>query len=355
MSTESSSLYDHCVRAIEWASRLGIHGLPLMDHGDWNDGMNKVGAEGKGESVWLAWFYIACFTQFARIAESRNDSARAANWHQRADALRSATEQTAWDGAWYRRAYFDDGTPLGSVQNDACAIDSIAQTWGVISGAASPVRASQAMKAVDARLVRHADRLILLFDPPFDKTSLDPGYVKGYIPGVRENGGQYTHAAVWVVEAAALLGQGDHAFQLARILNPILHAQDPEGVERYRVEPYVMAGDVYSRNPHAGRGGWTWYTGSAGWYYQAILESILGFRRDGDRLSLRPCVPAEWSRFEITYRFGSATYAIEVEMTKPLESESRGVWLDDKFLPGDSFTLADDSSIHKVRVVVGHS
>ena len=354
-STESTSLYDHCVRSVEWARRLGVHGLPLMDHGDWNDGMNKVGAKGKGESVWLAWFHIACFTQFAQIAESRNDSARAANWRQRADALRSASERTAWDGDWYRRAYFDDGTPLGSAQNDACAIDSIAQTWGVISGAASPARASQAMKAVDARLVRHDDRLILLFDPPFDKTSLDPGYVKGYIPGVRENGGQYTHAAVWVVEAAALLGQGDHALELARILNPILHAQDPEGVERYKVEPYVLAGDVYSRSPHTGRGGWTWYTGSAGWYYQATLESILGFRRDGDRLTLRPCVPPEWSRFEITYRFRSATYAIRVEMTKTLESESLGVWLDDKLLPGDSFTLADDSSSHRVRVVVGHS
>jgi cyclic beta-1,2-glucan synthetase len=234
-------------------------------------------------------------------------------------------------------------------------IDSIAQTWSVLAGATDLVRARGALRAVNEHLVRHDERLILLFTPPFDHSSLDPGYVKGYLPGVRENGGQYTHAAVWVVQAAALLGQGQYAASLMRILNPILHAQDPEGVERYRVEPYVLAGDVYGSSPHAGRGGWTWYTGSAGWYYQTILESILGFCHRGDHLSFQPCVSPEWSDFEITYRFRSTTYAIAVENPTGAESGVVAVWLDDQIQLGNSISLTDDNRTHHVRVVVGQT
>ena len=353
VSPESGSLYDHCARSLDWADRLGTHGLPLMDHGDWNDGMNRVGYKGKGESIWLAWFQIAVVSEFSQLSEPRGDGDRAARWRERADRLRAAVEQTAWDGRWYRRAYFDDGTPLGSSQNEACMIDSIAQTWSVLCGAADATRAREALRAVDEHLVRHDERLIRLFTPPFDHSSLDPGYVKGYLPGVRENGGQYTHAAVWVMRAAALLGQGEFAARLMRILNPILHAQDPEGVERYRVEPYVLAGDVYGSSPHAGRGGWTWYTGSASWYYQTILESILGFRHRGDRISFQPCVSPEWSHFEITYRIRSTTYAITVENPTGAESGVAAVWLDNQLQVGNSIPLADDNLTHHVRVVVG--
>jgi cyclic beta-1,2-glucan synthetase len=326
-----------------------------MEHGDWNDGMNRVGYKGKGESVWLAWFQIACLTQFSQVSESRGDTDRTTRWRQRAADLRVAVEQHAWDGGWYRRAYFDDGTPLGSAGDDACAIDSIAQTWGVISGGADPERARQAMQAVDERLVRHDERLILLFTPPFDHSSLDPGYVKGYLPGVRENGGQYTHAAVWVMEAAALLGQGGAAFRLLQILNPILHAQDSEGVAHYQVEPYVLAGDVYSRPPHVGRGGWTWYSGSAGWFYQSVLESILGFQHRGDRLQFQPCIPPGWSHYEITYRFGSAIYQIKVENPTGAESGVVSVWLDNELQATNYLSLAGDGGNHEVRVVVGKS
>ena len=353
-SAQSASLDDHCVRALEWAAdRLGAHGLPLMDHGDWNDGMNRVGYQGEGESVWLAWFEIAALGEFTVLSESRGDHSRTARWRQRADALRNAVEKNAWDGEWYRRAYFDDGTPLGSAQADACTIDSIAQTWGILSGAADPARARQAMKAVDEHLVRHEERLVLLFTPPFDDSALDPGYVRAYLPGVRENGGQYTHAAMWVLQAAALLGQGRLAFQLLQILCPILHAEEPADVERYRVEPYVVAGDVYSEAPHVGRGGWTWYSGSAGWFYQAILESVLGFQHRGDRLLFQPCIPPEWAHFEIKYRFRSATYTIRVENPTGAESGVATVWLDNALQPGNSIPLADDNSAHEVRVIVG--
>jgi cellobiose phosphorylase len=287
------------------------------------------------------------------LAESRGDHSRIASWRRRADALRVAVEQNAWDGAWYRRAYFDDGTPLGSSQDDACAIDSIAQTWGVLSRAADPARARQAMQAVDDHLVRHDERLVLLFTPPFDQSALDPGYIKGYLPGVRENGGQYTHAAAWVMQAAALLGQGRLAFQLFQTICPVRHAEEPAAVECYRVEPYVVAGDVYSHAPHVGRGGWTWYTGSASWFYQAILESILGFQHRGDRLHFQPCTPPEWAHFEMTYHFRSATYTITVENPTGAESAGVTVWLDGALQTGNSIPLADDSSAHEVRVVVG--
>ncbi|HEY1339176.1 MAG TPA: cyclic beta 1-2 glucan synthetase, partial [Bryobacteraceae bacterium] len=268
VSPNQGSVYEHCERALEHALKLGSHGLPLMGTGDWNDGMNKVGAKGTGESVWNGWFMLATLRAFAGLAERRGDGARAAWCHDQAEALRVALEKHAWDGHWYRRAYFDDGTPLGSATNDECKIDSIAQSWAVISGGGNSERARQAMAAVEQHLVRNSDSLILLFTPPFDRGYLEPGYIKGYVPGIRENGGQYTHAATWVVFATALLGEGERAMELFNLLNPIRHAASPEGVQRYKVEPYVVSADVYGAPPHTGRGGWTWYTGSASWLYR---------------------------------------------------------------------------------------
>jgi cyclic beta-1,2-glucan synthetase len=290
---------------------VGSHGLPLIGTGDWNDGMNRVGERGQGESVWLGWLLYAALKAFTPLAEARGDTAHAAAWRAHADALQAALEREAWDGAWYRRAWFDDGTPLGSATNDECRIDSISQSWAAISGAGNPVRAELAMAAVEHELI--GDRVALLFTPPFDKTPLNPGYIKGYPPGIRENGGQYTHAALWSVMAFAELGQGDQAVALFALLNPINHARTRSDVHRYKVEPYVIAADVYGAAPHVGRGGWTWYTGSGGWMQRAGIESILGLHLDGDVLRLDPCIPKTWPRFEMAVRFRSAHYEIVVE------------------------------------------
>jgi cellobiose phosphorylase len=348
----AATVYDHCLRALDHGCRFGVHGLPLMGTGDWNDGMNRVGAGGKGESVWVGWFLGAILRQFAELAETRGDSQRATQCNERADQLRRAIEDNAWDGAWYRRAYFDNGTPLGSAQNDECRIDSIAQTWAVISGEADADRARRAMDAVDEHLVRRADRLILLFTPPFDRGDLHPGYIKGYVPGIRENGGQYTHAATWVVQAFAMLGQGNRAVELFELLNPILNAAQPEAVERYRVEPYVVAADVYSEAPYVGRGGWTWYTGSAGWLYRVGLESILGFHLRGDRLTIDPCISSSWSGYTITYRYGTATYQIRVENPDGVERGVKRMELDGSPIQ-EWVSLSDDGRQHTARVILG--
>jgi len=352
-SDRVGTVYDHCIRALDQAHQLGVHGLPLMGTGDWNDGMNRVGSGGRGESVWDAWFQIAILRQFAPLAEARGDAPRALACTERAEVLHAAVERNAWDGSWYRRAYFDDGTPLGSTQNEECRIDSIAQSWAVISGVADLDRARRAMAAVEEHLVRADDRLILLFTPPFDRGPLEPGYVKGYVPGIRENGGQYTHAATWVVQATAQLGQGRRAWELFDLLNPIRHAADPDAVALYKVEPYVLAADVYGRPPHAGRGGWTWYTGSAGWLYRVALETLLGFRLLGDRLALDPCIPGAWPRFEITYRRGPTAYHILVENPEGVERGVREVFLDDQPCAGDSLPLTNDGREHRVRVLLG--
>ncbi|APG84935.1 protein NdvB [Sinorhizobium americanum CCGM7] len=353
VSEESGTLYDHCCRALDWGFRLGSHGLPLMGTGDWNDGMNKVGAGGKGESVWNGWFFLTVLKAFATIASAMGDEGRAAWCRERAEALRTSLEAEAWDGSWYRRAYFDDGTPLGSCLNDECQIDAIPQAWAVISGAADPERASQAMRAVWKQLVRPEDKLIQLFDPPFDKGALQPGYIKGYVPGIRENGGQYTHAAAWVVWATALLGDGDRAFELWSMLNPINHALSPEDTERYMVEPYVVSADVYGAFPHTGRGGWTWYTGSAGWLYRVGLEAILGIRREGDHLFIEPCIPSQWPGYEVDFRLGAATYHIEVTRDPEAGGGRRSLAVDGEDLAGRSIPLVDDGRNHEVRLVVG--
>jgi cyclic beta-1,2-glucan synthetase len=312
-SSESGSLFEHCARGLDQCMELtGQLGLPLIGTGDWNDGMNRVGEKGMGESVWLGWLLIRAVDMFTPMVDAR-DPARAKAWRHHAAAVRDAIEREAWDGEWYRRGTFDDGTFLGSAHSGECKIDSIAQSWAVLSGAAEPGRARQAMASVDRHLVRRDDRLALLFTPPFDKTAHDPGYIKGYPPGLRENGGQYTHAAMWAIMAFAKLGQGDKASDLFSLLNPVNHASSATGVNRYKVEPYVVAADVYSVEPHAGRGGWTWYTGSAGWMYRAGLESILGIRKKGNMLLIQPCLPTGWPGFEAHVKSGGARCHIVVD------------------------------------------
>jgi cyclic beta-1,2-glucan synthetase len=354
-SSASASLFDHCAAALDRSLAVGAHGLPLIGSGDWNDGMNRVGPEGRGESVWLGWFLHTVLAAFAPIAEARGDRRRAESWRARMKALRRALERHGWDGDWYRRAFFDDGTPLGSAQNAECRIDSIAQSWAVLSGAANPPHAERAMAAVEEYLVRRGDGLVLLFTPPFDHSDVDPGYVKGYLPGVRENGGQYTHGAIWSVLAFAALGDGDKAGELFSILNPINHASTRAGVHRYKVEPYVMAADVYTEPPHVGRGGWTWYTGSAGWMYQAGVEWILGFRLRGTTLLIDPCIPRAWPGYEIDFRHGSARYEIVVENPHGVSRGVASSELDGQVLAagGAAIPLADDGATHRVRVVLG--
>ena len=313
VADQSTSLFEHCARGLDQCLELtGALGLPLMGSGDWNDGMNRVGEGGKGESVWLGWLLLRTIALFAPHAKER-DAGRAERWLAHATALGEAIEREAWDGEWYRRATFDDGSWLGSKESEECKIDSIAQSWAVLSGAADPEHAALAMASLETQLIRRDDRLALLFTPPFDKTPHDPGYIKGYPPGLRENGGQYSHAAMWAVLAFAKQGAGDKAADLFALLNPINHARTPEEVERYKVEPYVVAADVYSVAPHVGRGGWTWYTGSAAWMYRAGVEGILGIRREGAFLIVDPCIPPAWPGYEATIKIGDTRYEIQID------------------------------------------
>jgi cyclic beta-1,2-glucan synthetase len=352
VSSEDGTLFEHCLRAIDRGTTWGAHGLPLMAVGDWNDGMNRVGVQGRGESTWLGFFLHGVLLDFAAFCDARDDAARAARY--RTDAARLALHlDLAWDGEWYRRGYYDDGTPLGSAQNDECRIDSIAQSWAVLSGAVPAPRAERAMDAVRSTLVARGSQLILLLDPPFDQSVQDPGYIKGYPPGVRENGGQYTHAAAWVVMALARLGSGDEVAELFHMLNPINHTRTAADVGRYKAEPYVVAGDVYSRPPHAGRGGWSWYTGSASWLYRAGIESMLGLRRRGATFSIDPCIPASWRDYEIAWRAGDTRYLIAV--SNP-DRHCRGVLtasLDGAAVDATAIPLVDDGQAHHVRIVLG--
>ena len=355
VSDELGTLYEHCARALDASLAVGRHGLPLMGGGDWNDGMNRVGEGGKGESVWLGWLLYAALGDFADVAERRGDHARVAKWRAHIKALNGAFEREAWDGHWYRRGWFDDGSPLGSATSEECRIDSIAQSWAVLSGAARPARAAQAMEAVDRELILPNDRLALLFTPPFDHSALDPGYIKGYPPGLRENGGQYTHAALWSVMAFARLGEGDKAAALFGLLNPINHARTRTDMYRYKVEPYVVAADVYAAPGHVGRGGWTWYTGSAGWMQRAGVENILGLRIEGGLLHLDPCIPGSWPRFEIALRHGASRYEVVVENPKGVQrgvavAELDGVAITARPL---SVPLIDDGAGHRLVVRLG--
>jgi len=352
VSLEDGTLFEHCLRAIDRGKTAGAHGLPLFGAGDWNDGMNRVGHAGRGESTWLGFFLHGVLTDFAALCDARADGARAKRYRGDARRLASQLEQT-WDGEWYRRGYYDDGTPLGSAQNDECRIDSIAQSWAVLSGAVPQRFAERAMDAVRAKLISRGSQLLLLLDPPFDRSAQEPGYIKGYPPGVRENGGQYTHAAAWVVMALARLGSGDEVAELFHMLNPINHTRTPAGVQRYKAEPYVVAGDVYGRAPHAGRGGWSWYTGSASWMYRAGLESMLGLRRRGETFSVDPCIPSSWPEYEIAWRVKGTRYVITV--SNP-ERRCRGVLtasLDEAAIDAAAIPLVDDGRTHQVRVVLG--
>ncbi len=350
---EKSTLFDHCTRALDHACTSGPHNLPLFGAGDWNDGMNRVGVAGRGESIWLAWFLIATLRSFADHAEARRAGDVADRMRGRADGYVAAVEQSGWDGQWYRRGYYDDGAPLGSSSSEECQIDSIAQSWSVLSGGADPLRARRAMQSLDQRLVRRDARLIALLDPPFDRSDRDPGYIRGYVPGVRENGAQYTHAAVWAVMAAARLGDGNRAFEYLQMLNPLLHTRTPAEVATYMVEPYVACADVYAAPGHLGRGGWTWYTGSASVSYRAALESILGFKNRGDRLTIEPCIPCEWKSFEIEYRFGAARYVIRVENPSGVSSGVQSVAIDGAVAESRSIALVDDGGAHQVVVTMG--
>ena len=352
-SEEAGTLYEHCVRAIERGTRLGRHGLPLIGSGDWNDSMNLVGQGGEGESVWLAFFLHHVLAQFAEVARLHGDAALAERSESEAAALRHAAEMHAWDGDWYRRAYFDSGEPLGSASSPECRIDSIPQSWSVISGAGDLHRARIAMESVDRLLVRRDQTLIQLLDPPFDKSDLNPGYIKGYPPGVRENGGQYTHAAIWAVMAFAALGDSRRAWELLSLISPLNHASSPEKAATYRVEPYIVAADVYALPPHTGAGGWTWYTGAAGWMYRLIVESLLGLRLDVDRLSFTPCAPPEWQSFTLSYRYRETTYAITVRRA----SAGDGVRLvvDGIEQSEGSIRLVDDRQPHTVEVEIGRA
>lgn len=354
-SDEVASLYEHGARAIDVSLALGAHDLPLIGTGDWNDGMNRVGEQGRGESTWLAWFLIATINAYAGFAEARGEHARLARWSRCRETMRTALEKAGWDGAWYRRGYYDDGTPLGSSQSDECRIDAIAQSWSAMVEGANPDHVAQAMESSNAMLVREDDGVAPLFTPPFDKAEQDPGYIKGYPPGLRENGGQYTHGAIWSVFAFARLGQGDRAGRLFSILNPIRHAATADAVVRYKVEPYVACADVYSVPPHVGRGGWTWYTGSAAWLYRAGLEAILGFRLQGDTLLLDPCIPASWPGFDIAYRHGSARYEIRVDNPLRAQGGVAASELDGEPVTGDlhRIVLRDDGATHRWKLTLG--
>ncbi|HEY8098626.1 MAG TPA: glucoamylase family protein [Methylobacter sp.] len=353
-SEQQASLFEHCARTLDLSLKVGVHGLPLMGSGDWNDGMNRVGHLGKGESVWLAWFLITTLTEFANVAEARGDLQHAVSWREHAAKLKIAVEAEGWDVSWYKRAYYDDGTPLGSASNTECRIDSLAQSWAVISSAGDPERARQAMNSVREYLIQYGDDLVLLFTPPFDKTLLDPGYIKGYLPGVRENGGQYTHAAVWCVIAYAMLGDGDQAADLLHMLNPINRTANRTGVYAYKVEPYVIAADIYAVPPHVRRGGWTWYTGAAGWFYRAGLECLLGLNIRGDKIHFNPCIPREWRSYSLSYQHEETRYEITVNNPGGV---SKGIVLIE--LDGvaqaenDSIPLLHDEQNHKVLVMMG--
>jgi cellobiose phosphorylase len=351
-SETSATLYEHCVRAIERGLKFGQHGLPLMGGGDWNDGMNLVGKDGRGESVWLAFFLYDVLTQFAELARRRNDTVFAERCLAQASQLQQNIEQQAWDGEWYRRAYFDNGEPLGSRTNPECQIDSLPQSWSVISRAGDPQRARQAMQAVDARLIRRDAGLIQLFDPPFDRSSLNPGYIKGYFPGVRENGGQYTHGAIWTTMAFAQMGDTDRAWDLFALLNPVHHSATPKQVATYKVEPYVVAADVYGVAPHTGRGGWTWYTGSAGWMYRLLLETLLGVNLEGDQLRLTPSLPKTWSTFTLHYRYRQTPYHIRITRLSDAPPGGRRLSLDGQALADNIIPLLDDHRDHTVELEV---
>ena len=350
---ETASVFEHCIRSIEYGLKFGERGIPLMGGGDWNDGMNTVGNGGKGESVWLGWFLCTVLQKFLPICRKMQDEDRAKRYRETIDSIAQAIETNAWDGNWYKRAFFDNGAPLGSVNNKECKIDSLAQSWAVISGKGDPVRAKRALDSLEDYLVMREAGLIKLLTPPFDEGELEPGYIKSYVPGVRENGGQYTHAAAWVIIAFAMAGDGDKAFELFGLINPINHTRTDRECSIYRVEPYVMAADVYSVSPHVGRGGWTWYTGTASWVYKAGLESILGFGKNAEQLVIDPCIPKKWPEYSLKYRYHNTDYRITVKNPKNVNQGVSSVTADGVSLSGNTIDLVDDGTLHHIEVILG--
>ena len=352
VSDQTATLYEHCLRAIERAMAFGIHGLPLIGSGDWNDGMNKIGQGGRGESVWLGWFIISVLKGFAPICRMMGDTPRAKKYTETADRISKAIEKSAWDGEWYQRAYFDDGKPLGSKRNDECKIDSIAQSWAVISGEGDPERDATAMDSIDTRLIDQENGIIKLFAPPFDHGELDPGYIRGYLQGVRENGGQYTHAAAWAIMAWAMLGNGNKAWEYFELINPINHTRNVQECSKYKLEPYVVAADVYAAHPYSGRGGWSWYTGSASWLYKTGLENILGFKKNRDTLTIDPCISSKWAEYAIQYKYISTLYKIRVHNPEGVSKGVVRISLDGNAMEGNAIRLVDDGAVHDVVVVM---
>jgi len=350
VSKQMTSLYDHCKRAITKSLKFGVNGLPLMGSGDWNDGMNMVGIHGKGESVWLGFFLYDILKRFEFIAIKMNDEEFLNVCKQNAAELKININKTSWDGEWYRRAYFDDGAALGSAVNDECKIDSLSQSWAVLSGAGEPERSLKAMESADKYLVDRKHSLIHLLDPPFNKSEFEPGYIKGYVPGVRENGGQYSHAAIWMIMAFTKLGNNARVYELLNIINPINHGKTAADIAIYKAEPYVLAADVYGVSPHEGRGGWTWYTGSASWMYQLIISSFLGLTREGNMLQINPCVPEEWKSFEIDYRYKKTNYHIYVELVD--ENNDLALIVDGILQAENMIHLVDDEIEHIVSIKI---
>ncbi len=353
ISVEKGTIYEHCIRAIERSLRFGEHNLPIMGSGDWNDGMNRVGNKGKGESVWLAFFLYSILTRYASICDFMDDKDRAARYINEAEKLKAAIDGNGWDGNWYKRAYYDDGTPLGSTENNECTIDSISQSWAVLSNAGDNEKCIKAMESLKKYLIKEDEGIILLFAPPFDKGEKDPGYIKSYVPGVRENGAQYTHAASWVISAFAALGRGDTAWKLFNMINPVNHTKTIKECSIYKTEPYVMSADVYSVNPHAGRGGWSWYTGAAGWFFKAGLEFILGFKKRGDMIYINPCIPNYWEGFQISYKYRSTKYRIKVDNPDKVSSGVNYITLDGTKVKTEGIKLINDENEHEITVIMG--
>jgi cellobiose phosphorylase len=337
-------------RSLVW----GAHGLPLIGGGDWNDGMNEIGRLGKGESVWMGWFLATVLKNFIPIVEARGDTVRVERYKKAIDHLVKSLQENSWDGAWYRRAYFDDGSAVGSADSEECQIDSLPQSWSIISGLGDPERSKVAMNNVYERLVSKEHKIIKLFTPPFNTGPQEPGYIKGYLPGVRENGGQYTHASAWVIIATALMGDGKSAVDLFSLINPILHTATAEGTAKYRCEPYVLCGDVYSAAPHEGRAGWSWYTGSAGWMYQAGVEHIMGLKIKGDHFTVKPCIPKDWKECSMQVKWKNAHFDIQIVNNSGKGKDVTSMSIDGKDLPDLKVMSSDAVSgkVHKVKVTL---
>jgi cellobiose phosphorylase len=353
VSEEKASVYNHCIRSIEKSLKFGEHGIPLMGSGDWNDGMSTVGNKGKGESVWLGWFLYTILTDFSKICEQMDDLDIQKRYNDYAKKILSSIEENAWDGKWYKRAYFDDGTPLGSIENSECIIDSLAQSWAVISNGGDEARREEAMESLNKYLVKEDEGMILLFTPPFDEGNINPGYIKGYVPGVRENGGQYTHAATWVIKAYAMMGKGDKAWNLYNSINPINHTRTSKECLKYKVEPYVMAADVYSTNSHIGRGGWTWYTGTAGWMYKVGIEDILGLKKYGDEIEINPCIPKDWKEYLIEYKYGKSKYNILIKNPNKVNRNVKYMIINGNKNKSNKIKLIDENKEYNVEVILG--